>query len=247
MRTKLTRYLTEQDWDQYFRHYWILSQLRPYRDLRADLVSSAGIEKDMKVMDAGCGPGLFAEAVCQLGARYYGVDLSDSALRLAQCECGNLSTATFRKGDLRQKLDFESSFFDRVICNNALYILTSEDSVRALAEFSRVLKPGGKVVLSEPARGFSTFTVFRAGVIAEIRDSGLWSTILTLVRQAESVSTVLRMNARITREAASGSYRFFTSDELPSLLVRAGFRVERSFEGYARQNVCALGVRDAPQ
>jgi ubiquinone/menaquinone biosynthesis C-methylase UbiE len=246
MRTKLPRYLSEQDWDRYFRHYWILSQLRPYRDLRADLVSSAGIEKDMKVLDAACGPGLFAEAVCQLGARYYGVDLSDSALRLAESKCGSLSSATFRKGDLRQKLDFENCFFDRVICNNALYILTSEDSERVLAEFARALKPGGKVVLSEPARGFSTLTIFRAGVISEIQDRGLWSTILTMVRQAGSISTVLRMNSRITREAASGSYRFFTSDELLSLLVRAGFRVERSFEGYARQNVCVLGVRDAP-
>ncbi|WP_406693356.1 class I SAM-dependent methyltransferase [Singulisphaera sp. Ch08] len=51
------------------------------------LVREAGLAADSLVLDAGCGPGLVAEAFLNAGHRVFGVDLSSEMIERAQRRC----------------------------------------------------------------------------------------------------------------------------------------------------------------
>ncbi len=96
-----------------------------------------------KILDAGCGTGGAFHYLKKFGD-VTGVDVSDEALRLAR------TLGTVKKGDI-VKLPFDSSTFDVVVCLDVLYHRWVGDYRMALAEFYRVLKPGGIVLIREPA------------------------------------------------------------------------------------------------
>ncbi|MHB8245114.1 MAG: class I SAM-dependent methyltransferase [Acidimicrobiales bacterium] len=98
----------------------------------------------LRVLDAGCGPGLYAEELVALGARVVALDGSGPMVALARRRLG--SRAEVLEADLRERLPFEEGEFDVVVC--PLVIHHIDDRAATLAEFFRVLRPGGRAVLS---------------------------------------------------------------------------------------------------
>lgn len=103
-------------------------------------------------LDAGCGIGLhtvlLAQAVGPTG-HVTGLDLSPEFVRLAAdhaASCGLSSQTTFREGNVSQ-LPFKDNTFDWLWCVDTVHPDPAEDSIPALAEFVRVVKPGGRIVL----------------------------------------------------------------------------------------------------
>jgi SAM-dependent methyltransferase len=97
-----------------------------------------------RVLDAGCGPGLYAEELLARGAEVVAVDGSLAMVELARQRLG--SRAEVLHADLGQRLPFGASEFELVVC--ALVIHHLDDREACLREFFRVLRRGGKVVLS---------------------------------------------------------------------------------------------------
>jgi SAM-dependent methyltransferase len=93
-------------------------------------------------LDAACGTGRHARRLVELGHHVVGVDASPAMLEKARAA---LSQAEFRDGDL-SGLPLESDSVDLVVC--ALALEHVADLGRAIAELSRVLRPGGHMVLS---------------------------------------------------------------------------------------------------
>jgi len=93
-------------------------------------------------LDAACGTGRHARRLAELGHRVIGVDASPAMLEKARAA---LPQATFRDGDL-SALPLEPASVDLVVC--ALALEHVADLGRAIAELSRVLRPGGHMVLS---------------------------------------------------------------------------------------------------
>lgn len=89
-----------------------------------------------RVLDAGCGDGLFARTIA--APAVVGVDLSP----------GMVARARGRGVDARvadiQELPFADASFDVVVCNWTLYHLPELE--QGLAELARVLRPGGRFV-----------------------------------------------------------------------------------------------------
>jgi ubiquinone/menaquinone biosynthesis C-methylase UbiE len=82
-----------------------------------------------------------------------GIDLSDAMLDIARERATSLGrTATLRQGDA-QSLPFADAEFDTVICTFGL--CTIPDPVAAIAEMSRVLRPGGRFILVDHIEGSS--------------------------------------------------------------------------------------------
>ena len=74
-----------------------------------------------------------------------GVELSPEMLAIARTRAADLDIAVdLREGDAAN-LPFEDAVFDTVVC--ALALCTIPDPRRALAEMSRVLVPGGQLLL----------------------------------------------------------------------------------------------------
>jgi ubiquinone/menaquinone biosynthesis C-methylase UbiE len=93
------------------------------------------------ILDAGCARGRFVKALAPLGAKMYGVDLTETFLRSAKI---NAAGAVFAGGSL-SALPFRSERFDAVYCVEALEHLP--DTELALSEMARVLKPGGALLV----------------------------------------------------------------------------------------------------
>ncbi len=99
-----------------------------------------------QVLDAGCGTGGFLRSapVKARGWRLTGVDLSPVAVQLARERSG----ADVREGSITA-LPFADASFDAVVTGDVIYHV--EDAARALREFARCVKPGGAVIVNEPA------------------------------------------------------------------------------------------------
>ncbi|KAA5834402.1 class I SAM-dependent methyltransferase [Saccharopolyspora hirsuta] len=97
-----------------------------------------------RVLDAACGPGLYAAELVARGAQVVGCDISERMVELAS---DRVPRADFRVHDLADPLDWlPDGSVDLVLLALALEYL--DDRVAALREFHRVLRPGGALVLS---------------------------------------------------------------------------------------------------
>jgi len=101
--------------------------------------------KDKRVLDAGCGPGVYSEWLIECGAKVVAIDASPKMVELAKRRLG--STTDVRQEDLSKPLTFlDSLSFDVVLCPLVLEYI--EDWHSVFAEFYRVLRPQGHIVFS---------------------------------------------------------------------------------------------------
>ncbi len=113
--------------------------------------------KGKLVLDAGCGPGKYAEILLSKGAVVVGVDLSPKMVQEAIKRNG--ANGEFRVWDLTQPLDFANEKFDIVVCPLVLdYIYNWNPTLK---EFNRILKPHGTFIFSI-THPFFDFTYFKS-------------------------------------------------------------------------------------
>jgi ubiquinone/menaquinone biosynthesis C-methylase UbiE len=102
--------------------------------------------KGEKVLDIACGAGELSLKIAASGAEVCGIDISEEAVKSARrlAERAKIR-ADFKAGDA-ERLPFPDGAFDKVICSSSLEHFKND--VRALGEMRRVLKAGGKAILS---------------------------------------------------------------------------------------------------
>jgi ubiquinone/menaquinone biosynthesis C-methylase UbiE len=113
---------------------------------RPAVVAMVGPVADLRVLDVGCGPGLYAGELVARGARFVlGIDASAEMVRLASEKVRG--PVEFRRHDLAEPLDWlDDGTFDLAVM--ALVIHHVEDRRSALVEIARVLRPAGRLVVS---------------------------------------------------------------------------------------------------
>jgi SAM-dependent methyltransferase len=94
-------------------------------------------------LDAACGTGRHAEYLASLGQEVIGVDASPEMLAVARAK---IPDGDFREGDMHQ-LPVPDRHADVVVCALALTHVPTLAPV--VAEFARVLRPGGHLVISD--------------------------------------------------------------------------------------------------
>ena len=97
----------------------------------------------LKILDAGCGSGAALKYLSKFG-NVIGVDISDEALRFAK------KRGKVRKANV-SSLPFNDSSFDVVVCLDVLFHQWIINDMKAISEFSRVLKKDGILLMREPA------------------------------------------------------------------------------------------------
>lgn len=105
----------------------------------------ADVVRGGRVLDVGIGAGRTAWMVSLLTPHYIAIDYATAMVESARRNC---PWADIRIGDARS-LEFDDESFDFVLFSNAgIDSLNHEDRASALAEFSRVLSPGGVLIYS---------------------------------------------------------------------------------------------------
>lgn len=108
---------------------------------------------NQRTLDAACGEGYGSALLARSALAVEGVDISGQAIDHARNRYGSLENVSFRVADCIQ-LPFSDDEFDRVVSFETLEHLQDHDEL--LAEFRRVLKPDGLLILSSPDKAIYT-------------------------------------------------------------------------------------------
>lgn len=117
---------------------------------KADLKHYSGMlsllkpEPGKKLLDVGCGKGLFLFLASKRGLLTYGIDISKVAVDIAR----KVSPTSDIRVGLGEGLPYSDNFFDYVTCLGSLeHFLDPSKGVR---EMARVLKPDGRALILVP-------------------------------------------------------------------------------------------------
>jgi SAM-dependent methyltransferase len=127
------------------RFYELVEEHRYQKEWHIPAAADFSNARGKKVLEIGCGLGTDGAQFALAGADYTGIDLTDAAVDLARrrFDLFNLPGA-FRTADA-ENLDFPDESFDVVYSHGVLH--HTPDTVRAVQEVHRVLRPGGRAVV----------------------------------------------------------------------------------------------------
>ena len=106
-----------------------------------EAIMRVGLDAGQRVLDIGCGTGVFLRLATERGALPFGIDASEALLELAR---NRVPDAELRLGDM-QFLPYGDDSFDLVTGFTSFFF--AADLVAALREAGRVAKPGAPVVI----------------------------------------------------------------------------------------------------
>jgi demethylmenaquinone methyltransferase/2-methoxy-6-polyprenyl-1,4-benzoquinol methylase len=216
------------------RSYDLNNRLHSFgRDVawRRTAVTLAQVQPTDDVLDVACGTGDLSEAFCRGGARSVtGVDFTQAMLDIASMKAARRLAGRAIRYEWADAtaLPFAAGSFD--VVSIAFGIRNVADPAKALSEFRRVLRPGGRVVVLE---------------FGEPRNRAL--------RALNRLYThrIMPLTATLIARDRSGAYRylprsvetFLTPERLAGALGSAGFRVTR--QRSMTFGVCVATVAEA--
>jgi SAM-dependent methyltransferase len=107
---------------------------------------------DSHLLEVACGSGGVSVRIAQrLGSRVTGLDRAATAIAAAQDRAhraGVAARTTFQSADANAELPFTEGTFNALFCNDAINHFRNRPAV--LAEWHRVLRPGGRCVFTDP-------------------------------------------------------------------------------------------------
>jgi SAM-dependent methyltransferase len=232
--------MERDEWDKFFDEIY----LRTYAPLqrRGDAegqalgaVRLAGCEPGADVLDAPCGYGRHSIPLARAGYRVVGADRSEKLLDEARRAAGESEWLGWVQADHRD-LPFEEASFDAVLnLFSSLGYRGEEGDRQTLAQFLRVLRPGGSLVVETMHRD-RLMSVFQprgwdplpeGGILVEERSFD------NTAGEIETTHTLIEAGGR--RESFTYRLRLYTATELARLVEGAGFTSVECFGGYERE------------
>lgn len=213
-------------WDLYALCYDAVNDSPPYRQLLTAVVGKLNLQPGQRILDAGCGTGNLIGALSNPGPadiQIEAVDNNQAMLNRARKKPRRVKTR-FRLADLDQKLPFADHWTDRIVSIHVLYALKNPGYT--LREFSRVLKPGGLLVLANPHCQSSPSAIMREN----LKGLSAWEKFWLLATRLP----LIVINIIICRRGRAGRFHFLSEQELRGLLEKAGFvniTVELAYAG----------------
>jgi SAM-dependent methyltransferase len=224
-------------WATYFDAQYLL-EYQPIFDLASDrhqvarLIELLALPIGSRVLDVPCGQGRHAHLLAETGFVVDGLDFSPYLLGLAK-QRGSGPTLKYTRGDMRLLPARWTGRFDAVLnlFTSFGFFTDPADDARVVAQFARVLKPGGMLVWHGGSRD---------GVMARFLARDWWTsddgTVIGHERSFDPLSGILTI--RTTWEGPSGRgkrqhrIRLYTATRLAELCLDAGLIVHEAYDGF---------------
>jgi ubiquinone/menaquinone biosynthesis C-methylase UbiE len=120
---------------------WSAKGLSRRLSLVLSVMAGTGLKMGSLVLDLGSGPGTYTRAIKNIGYSCFGLDYSQRVIEVARKKGPG---EPYVHGEAYH-LPFRNNVFNAVLCIGVLQSL--EEPVRALSEISRILAPGGHLLL----------------------------------------------------------------------------------------------------
>lgn len=114
--------------------------------IREKAVGKAAVMPGSLSADLGAGTGFITEEILKFGARVIAVDQSESMLQLMKEKFGPGASVEYRLGEAEQ-LPINTETVDHAFAN--MYLHHVEHPSEAIKEMVRILKPGGKLIITD--------------------------------------------------------------------------------------------------
>ncbi|GAB3383561.1 hypothetical protein GCM10027360_66660 [Amycolatopsis echigonensis] len=149
------------------------------------LADQVRLSSGERVADIASGPGATARLLAtEYDVSVDGVDLGQSTVEAATAAAGEAGLAAkvrFHLGDA-ERIPLPDSTFDAVVCECAF--CTFPDKATAAAEFARILRPGGRV-------GITDVTVAAGGLPGELTTVAAWVACIADARPLADYAAIL--------------------------------------------------------
>lgn len=185
-----------------------------------------------RLLDCPCGQGRHAHLLAEAGFDVDAVDWSATLLDVARRR-GTARTLRYRRGDMRALPPRWSGRFDAVVnlFTSFGFFDAPADDRRVLAEFSRVLRPGGLLVWHGGSRD---------GVMARFLARDWWSaadgTLFGQERHFDPLSGFLHVTSTWRGPDGEGErahrIRLYCASELAERMREVGLVVEAAYDGW---------------
>jgi ubiquinone/menaquinone biosynthesis C-methylase UbiE len=169
-------------------------------------------EPDGMVLDAGGGTGRWATRMAAKGCHVVLMDVSEGMLNVASKRIekeGLQGRVTIKRGDIADT-GLVSETFDLILCEHTLFLLERPDV--ALTEFKRVLKKGGRLIVSVHNRYVQALCPLETPKTEDMDNA---------------LKVLLGQKLGSMMKDGKVSTHTYTPDEFKALLERSGFRVEK--------------------
>jgi 2-polyprenyl-6-hydroxyphenyl methylase/3-demethylubiquinone-9 3-methyltransferase len=136
-----------------------LHELNP---LRLEFIRARAPLKGLRVLDAGCGGGILAEAMASDGAEVTGIDLAPTPLKIARLHALERGVAVdYRLESIEAHRDAHRGHYDAVTCMEMLEHVPQPDAI--VAQLADLLRPGGQLFVSTLNRNLKSFLMAIVG------------------------------------------------------------------------------------
>lgn len=196
------------------------------------MVELLGLPSGARILDCPCGQGRHAHLLAEAGYDVDGVDYSGDLLKVAK-KRGTGRNLRYTKADMRRLPGRWTGRFDAVVNLFTSFGFFAEpaDDARVIAEFARVLQPGGMLIWHGGSRD---------GVMARFLSSDWWTTRDgTMVGQRRSFDPLSgfltiesQWEGRNGRGERSHRIRLYTATRLAELCAAEGLIVEAAYDGW---------------
>jgi SAM-dependent methyltransferase len=225
-------------WQSHFDSHYLLEYeplFTPERDRAevARVIDVLGLPAGSRILDVPCGQGRHAHLLAEAGFNVDGFDYSAHLLGLAR-KRGTGRGLRYTRGDMRKLPRRWTGRFDAVInlFTSFGFFVDPADDARVIAEFARVLSPGGILLWHGGSRD---------GVMAKFLARDWWltsnGTLLAHQRSFDPLSGVLTVDSTWRsrdRSTASRQHRIrlYTATRLAELCAAEGLVVEEAYDGF---------------
>lgn len=218
-------------WQVYAPIYDSLLLLKPYSEYLAHCADLLDVRSGESLLDVGCGTANLLLKVKR--GRIVGLDGASFMLSLAKLKTFLLGLwrrsaqkVWFLRADGIQSLPFFENTFDHVACLSTIHSFPDPES--SVSEMIRVLKPGGRLLLTVP------LPITTGSIVKDhLQNASLPRLILSFIA-LPILLFVLIINLLQEKWHRDGIYKFLTTEEVIDIVNRLGLEVimvEKCFSG----------------